>query len=328
MSAKQSGAYQGLLAIGDPHLEGRVPGFRKDDYPQVILDKLQWALDYASQHHLLPMLLGDLFDKPRDNPTWLLGRLIEMLLPREVIGIFGNHDCAETTLNEHDSLSILMKSGSLTLVSEEAPWVGEIHGRPVMVGGSSYRSPIPRSVSLPNTSRSAGEPFVVWLTHHDVALPEYGDAGRFAPFEIENVDVLINGHIHRRMDPVTKGKTLWLNPGNISRRSRSEANFVHVPRLLRIDVPQESGYQLSDVEVPHRAADEVFYETVPDPIDPQSNSSFVAGLKELQTRKTDSGAGLHAFLEKNLTSFPAPISEEIRSLANQVTQRDPLHVEE
>src|SRR5438552_9043364 len=65
--------YRGLLIIGDPHLEGRQPGFRKDDYPNVILDKLAWCLNYANNNRLLPAILGDLFDKPRDNPTWMLG---------------------------------------------------------------------------------------------------------------------------------------------------------------------------------------------------------------------------------------------------------------
>jgi hypothetical protein len=59
------GNYVGLLLIGDPHLEGRQPGFRKDDYPNVILDKLAWCLDYAAVNHLLPAILGDLFDKAR-----------------------------------------------------------------------------------------------------------------------------------------------------------------------------------------------------------------------------------------------------------------------
>ena len=72
----RSSSYRGLLFIGDPHLEGRQPGFRKDDFPNAILKKLQWCLDYARQHRLLPALLGDVFDKPRDNPTWMLGQLM------------------------------------------------------------------------------------------------------------------------------------------------------------------------------------------------------------------------------------------------------------
>ena len=75
-------SYDGILIIGDPHLEGRQPGFRKDDYPTVILDKLAWCLDYAAANRLLPAILGDLFDKPRDNPNWMLVRLLDMFADR------------------------------------------------------------------------------------------------------------------------------------------------------------------------------------------------------------------------------------------------------
>src|SRR5436190_762850 len=112
--------YVGLLCIADPHLEGRIPGHRKDEYPQVILDKLAWCLDYASQERLLPALLGDLFDKPRDNPNWMLVRLIEML-DREVVSLYGNHDCADPELKDHDSLSVLVRCGRLRLLDCEAP---------------------------------------------------------------------------------------------------------------------------------------------------------------------------------------------------------------
>src|SRR5579862_2253898 len=97
--------YGGLLVIGDPHLEGRAPGFRKDDYPRVILDKFEWCLRYAHVNRLLPTLLGDLFERPRDNPTWMLGSLIDLLTGVECVGIYGNHDCAEPQLSDHDSLS-------------------------------------------------------------------------------------------------------------------------------------------------------------------------------------------------------------------------------
>src|SRR5688572_11564208 len=145
---RMANEYAGLLMIGDPHLEGRQPGFRRDDYPTVILDKLAWALDYAAHHRLLPAILGDLFDKPRDNPNWMLVRLLD-LLQGEVIGLFGNHDCADPELRDHDSLSVLVKSGRLRLVNAECPWEGVISGRRVIVGGSSYRQPIPRRFDWP-----------------------------------------------------------------------------------------------------------------------------------------------------------------------------------
>ena len=51
----------GILIIGDPHLSSRNPGFRKDNYSQVILDKVDFALQYAIEHELLPVFLGDIF---------------------------------------------------------------------------------------------------------------------------------------------------------------------------------------------------------------------------------------------------------------------------
>jgi len=98
--------YSGLLCIGDPHLASRVPGFRKDDYPQAVLNKFKWALDYALRERLLPAILGDLFHWPRDNANRLLVQLLEMF-GSPVVAITGNHDCRENQLGDDDALSVL-----------------------------------------------------------------------------------------------------------------------------------------------------------------------------------------------------------------------------
>jgi hypothetical protein len=308
--------YRGLLLIGDPHLEGRQPGFRKDDYPNAVLDKLAWCLDYAAENQLLPAILGDLFDKPRDNPNWVLGRLFDMLVG-EVLCLYGNHDCADPQLNDHDSLSLLIKAGRLKLLSPERLWVGGMAGRLVVVGGSSYRQPIPKTYSCEGLAAGESRPLVVWLTHHDILIPGY-DEGRIRPFAIDGVDLLVNGHIHRRLDEIIAGTTRWLTPGNISRRSRSDANKGHIPAVLHIDV-EPHGYALQYIEVPHRPFDEVFHEAVIEPEVDRTQSAFVRGLAELQARRTASGAGLVKFLQHNLQQFPAEVANEIMSLANEVT---------
>jgi predicted phosphodiesterase len=309
--------YAGLLLIGDPHLEGRQPGFRKDDYPNVILEKLAWCLDYAVANRLLPAILGDLFDKPRDNPNWLLCRLLE-ILRGEILGLYGNHDVHyNPELTDDDSLSLLVRSGRLRLVDDQNPWRGTIGGRSVVVGGSSYRQAIPQRIEAPAEDSAQTRPLVVWLTHHDVLIPGY-DEGRIRPREIDGIDIVINGHIHRRLENVPAGKTLWLNPGNISRRSRSDASRAHVPAALRIDVSAD-GYELQYVEVPHRPFDEVFHEELVETVGSAVPSQFVAGLAELQARRTESGAGLIEFLQCNLTQFEPAVAEEIMILANEVT---------
>ena len=320
---KTKDQYVGLLVIGDPHIEGRQPGFRKDDFPNVVLKKIAWCLEYAKTNRLLPTFLGDMFDKPRDNPTWMIGRLIEIMSGSGSIGIYGNHDCADPQLNENDSLSILIKSGCLRLVNQRSPWRGSMNDRPVFVGGSSYRHEIPEVFKIPAGGRSGrrslfdNDPFVVWLTHHDIDIAGY-ENGRFKPYEIENVDLLINGHIHRRLESVQAGQTLWMTPGNISRRSRSEANRQHVPTVVRIDV-QSDGYKMSDVVVPHEDHTKVFYDSVTEIEVEQTASEFVTGLAGLTARRTESGAGLHEFLAANLSQFDKPVVAEIERLAELVT---------
>lgn len=313
--AETADQYSGLLVIGDPHLEGRSPGFRKDDYPRVILEKLEWCLRYAREHRLLLTVLGDLFDKPRDNPTWMLGKLIELLADVECIGIYGNHDCAEPQLSEHDSLSLLVKAGRIRLL-DVGPWRGRMNGRSVIVGGSSYRRPIPGSFGPDNGDGDSA--LVIWLTHHDVIVPGYEDQGRLETCAIDGVDLVINGHIHRRLADVQAGPTLWVTPGNISRRARSDATRDHVPAVLRIDVT-DGGYTRQFIEVPHRPFEDVFHQTIVDAAPEGAPSAFVAGLAELQARRTESGAGLLTYLEKNVVQFEASVAAEIMELAREVT---------
>jgi predicted phosphodiesterase len=314
--------YRGLLVIGDPHIEGRQPGFRKDNFPETILGKVRWCLEYAQKNKLLPAFLGDVFDKPRDNPTWMIGELIEMMMPWPAIGIYGNHDCADPQLSENDSLSILIKAGCLRLVSELDYWTGDVEGRRVVVAGSSYRQRIPQHFDLDNVPKDSlfdEKPTVVWMTHHDIDIGNY-ENGKFGPFEMMNVDLLINGHIHRPAEPVRRGQTTWMNPGNISRRSRSEHARNHVPTVLEVTFPK-SGYDVKTVEVPHQSFEAVFHlDDVAEKESEEQLSSFVTGLADLTKRRTASGAGLIEFLEKNLDSYSDGVATEIRQLAKQVTE--------
>jgi len=314
-------SYQGLLLIGDPHLEARVPGFRCDDYPRVILEKLGWCLDYASREALFPVILGDLFQLPRDNPNWLLGEVISLFDP-QIVGIYGNHDVQKNQLDENDSLDIVIKSGKLLLLDEDHVFRGLFNGRPVVLGGTSWGQRIPASV--PEEVDSSGTPAtVIWITHHDVKVPGYEEQGYFPPRELPGIDLVVNGHIHRHLESVKKGQTLWTTPGNIARRSRSDASRDHIPSVFRVDLNGD-GWETCHVEIPHRPFDEVFHAAVinesADGV--ETTSDFISGLAELQARRTDSGAGLMTFLEKNVVEFDDDVAAEIMKLATEVTSNE------
>jgi len=333
--------FSGLLFIGDPHIEGRTPGFRKDYYPETILNKLQWCVEYALEHDLQPILLGDIFDKPRDNPNWIISRLLDILADCTIPTIFGNHDCANPQLDENDTLTLLAKAGVVQLLDSHHLWACRIEGRTVMVGGSPYRHPIPSAWSLQNqnvvlaiqTRSQLSEPdqagwiralttpgLTVWLTHHDLTFPNPHEAVVTQMNELPGIDYVINGHIHRRASAaVVRGQTTWVNPGNIARRSRTDSIRGHVPAVLRMDIASD-GQWLHYVNVPHQSADAVFYdlESLKTEEAEHEQSSFVTGLAMLQMRKTDSGAGLMQFLKENVAQFDEDVAAEILNLANAV----------
>jgi DNA repair exonuclease SbcCD nuclease subunit len=336
----RKGNYRGLLAIGDPHLASRVPGFRKDDYPLVILGKLKWCLNYATEAQLLPCLLGDVFHWPRDNANWLLGAILE-LLQFEVVAISGNHDCAENSLGDDDSLTVLARAGRIRLLDRTGPWRGTMNGRDVMVGGTPWGAPLPMELAV---GKSSTRPLVFWLAHADISFPGY-DAGHIEPRPIYGIDAVINGHIHRPRETVVAGSTVWLNPGNIARVKRSDSARESVPCALRVDVdPIEGspeadgllwsppgqalggenasgrGWRAERIPIPHEAFDRVFHEEVAADAIATEGSSFVHGLAELVARRTESGAGLREFLQQNLSTFDERVAQEIMTLAEEVLE--------
>jgi predicted phosphodiesterase len=307
---------QGLLFIGDPHVASRPPGFRKDDYPTAILDKLQWSLDYAREHRLRPVLLGDLFDFPRDNANWLLVRLLHML--DGTLAISGNHDCKENTLGDNDTLSILVAAGALRLLDEQHPWVTTINTRPVLVGGTCWGERIPKSFDpAPHLPSDSTAPLVFWITHHDLRFPGYEESARLDCREIPGIDVVVNGHIHRDLGRVQAGRTLWINPGNIARIARSDASRAHAPSVLRVDVTA-GAFEIQRIPVPHKPFDEVFHPDLESASTTDQGSLFVRELALLESVRTATGAGLRQFLDANITQFQPAVANEIKRLANEV----------
>ena len=307
--------YAGLLFIGDLHLASRAPGFRKDDYPRAILKKLAWAIRYARAQRLVPVILGDMFDFPRDNANWLLVELLGLFDP-PILAIVGNHDCKENTLGENDTLSVLVASGHVRLLEEQRPWRAVIGGTEVVLCGFGWGTKLPKAHDRSNLP--AGEPAcVIWVSHHDLRFPGYEQAGRFSCRELEGVDLVVNGHIHRSLADVVCGRTTWVNPGNIARVKRSDASRSHVPSVLRVDV--EAGtWRKQRIELPHEPFEAVFHPELESEQVEIDESVFIRELRSLESIRTAGGAGLKKFLDANLNQFDARVAAQIRALAEEV----------
>lgn len=306
-------SYSGIVFIGDPHVCASPPGFRLDDYPKSVLQKLSFCLDTAVRQKCLPIILGDLFHVPRDNPNWLLVALIEMF--REICPwvLVGNHDKYEARLTRDVSLAVLDAAGVIRLLDRSGPVDSvEIDGRSVLIGASPDWTPLPKAADR------NGYDAVIWVTHHDLAFPGY-ESAKTNLREIPGVDIVINGHIHTPKSPQRVGGTLWCNPGSLTRISRS-VYTQSVKPVLTIWKPQAA--DPTSVEVPHKPFDEVFppLNSTEDPLLADLDESmFIKGLENLALRKTSEGTGLRSFLEANLDGGN-PVDKIIWELYQEVVE--------
>lgn len=304
----------GILFIGDPHVAAYPPGHRMDDYRAAVLGKLAFCLEEAQKRRLLPVILGDLFHVPRDNPNGLLVELMELFRPMRPWVLVGNHDKHEARLTRDVSLAVLDAAQVIVLLDRPGPAASlRLGSTRVLLGASPDWTDIPPAVD------PCGHDMVFWITHHNVSFPDY-DAGRIALREIPGVDLVVNGHIHTPKPPQRRGRTLWLNPGSLTRITRS-AVTRNVRPAAAVWTPQTP--EPVRLHVPHAPFDEVFPpmdEALETGNEMPDASRFIRGLENLALRKTTEGVGLKAFLEANLDPRD-PVTPIIWNLYEEVMDR-------
>jgi hypothetical protein len=160
----------GLLVIGDLHVSSRRPGRRTDaSWPEPILAKLERCAAIANERDLLPVLLGDLFERPVEPDMAVTSHLIRILksFRHRPLANVGNHDIGHSRLSDGDSLSVLALSDVLDAVALSGPvGIVAIGGVRLGLGCTPFGQEIPPDIrgALPGTDR------IAWLTHHDLAF--------------------------------------------------------------------------------------------------------------------------------------------------------------
>lgn len=306
----------GFMFIGDPHVAAYPPGHRMDDYRATVLKKLTFCLEKAQENGLLPVILGDLFHVPRDNPNSLLVELMDLFRTVRPWVLVGNHDKHEARLTPDVSLAVLNAARVIVLLDRAGPVASLQMGNTRVLIGSS-----PDWTEIPSAVDRHGHDWVVWVTHHNISFPDY-EAGRIALREIPGVDLLVNGHIHTPKPPQKRGQTLWINPGSLTRITRSEITKNLRPAVAVWTPPN---VEPSRIEVPHEPFHAVFpplEATFPPGDGPLDVSRFIRGLENLALRKTTEGIGLKAFLEENLNPGD-PVTPIIWDLYEEVMKNVP-----
>ncbi|GJD49850.1 hypothetical protein OPKNFCMD_2585 [Methylobacterium crusticola] len=315
----------GLLLIGDPHVSSRRPGRRKDrDWPGPVLAKLAHCVALANARDLAPVLLGDLFEHPVEPDESLKSRLIRILkaFRHRPLANVGNHDIRHTRLSDGDSLAMLAVSDVLDVVAESGPAARYAVGSErIGLGATPYGQVIPDDVR----GCLGGVDCTVWLTHHDLAFAG-GYPGAVPPAPILGCALAVNGHVHRRHQPVSVGGTVWFNPGNITRASVDLIAHEPAAWILSGDLA------LAPETLPH-AADvfdltgrQVAPAADPAPAGPVE-SAFVSLLRAEATTdlgRSDDGALIREEIEAKFArdETPEPVRAAVRALvAGAVARR-------
>lgn len=309
----------GFLFVADPHVAAVAPGQRTGDYPGQVLAKLETALAHAAADNLVPVFLGDLFHWPRDNPNGLLVRLIELFAPHRPLCLVGNHDKYLARFTPDCSLSVLGAAGAVRIVSEPGPslFLRDPKGRTCLLFAVPDGCRFPRSVARQDADT------VILISHHDVAFPDF-QAGKRTPREIEGVDMVVNGHIHRPQPSVTAGGTSWHNPGNVTRLTFTQHTKTRVP-VYATWRPGEEGL------TPHPLPLAPFADVFPGGEPPASmaieaRSTFLAGLERLASRRTREGLGLREALSHHI-SPDAPYAGLLWDLYQEVIDAPDEHTQ-
>lgn len=291
-------ACKGILFFTDIHLAGTPPGQRLPGYMDQMLDKLSFCLNYCQERELLPVICGDLFHWPRENPNTLLVRCLELFKPlattdQKAWVLVGNHDKWQANYTEDVSLAVLETAGVLHVMQQAGPQcVMELADQRALLGASPDMTPIPASFAKERVET------VLWVTHHGLGFPDYQDQ-RQQLREIPGVDWVINGHLHQPQPLQRRGQTAWANIGSLARMTFSPRTKARQPAAA---LWRSGCEELESVPVPHLPFEEVF----PDQPFPEVQlkedgpSLFLHGLERLSWKRTREGVGLKQFLDDNL----------------------------
>jgi len=290
----------GLFFIADPHLADNPPGQRLDGYLDQIMSKLEACLDRAEALGMVPVILGDLFHLPRDNSNRMLVDLIRVFGSRKkdkmVWALVGNHDKYQSRFTGDISIAVLEAAGVLRLMKKDGPqFILETDGDSTLVCASPDGTPLPKGYD-----RQPDDPkTVVWLTHHNIQFPEFIDRA-YSIRELPGIDWIVNGHIHRPQQTITKGQTTWANPGNITRLTFTHRSMVRQPAAA---IWTPGCTELDKWVVPFETFDTVFpdQDMLTEEHESQGESMFIQGLERLAWQRTSEGTGLGQFLKDNLT---------------------------
>jgi len=276
----------------DIHLRGTTPRYRVDDYPQVLLEKLEEVYStFESANCDFVIFGGDMFHTHRIYSYNVISRAMDIVCDSslDTYGIIGQHDLKGYNRHTYESsaLAFLAHRCNKFNILWEPQEVADCWLVPSHVWDDIHKA---------DEYETRGDRFNILIAHHLLT-------NKKAMFDVVNTTEFVNecsqgcpyqlvlsGDLHDGYEPHEVDGTWFCNPGSLARQAISDSH--RMPQIAIIDVTDPLLPPAITIEVLKcgRQGDEVFSESIADIVRQREEfdaEDFVEDILSFETDAVD-----------------------------------------
>lgn len=251
-----------LIYFTDPHVSGKTPTARLDNYPETILKKIQQVGEIAREIHADAVICGgDWFDRPDVGPN-IVGRLGSILrtFPCDIYTIIGNHDVYgyNASTVSRSMLGILSGFGIVKrLYSDRSLIAGDF-----ALSGVDAAYELDRNGRISDYTDGPVEEgkINVRVLHSFLDTKDWPDfvaATNIYNLPSINSDIILTGHEHTGYGRIVHEGATYINPGALGRVTASVGDVNKVVQVCIIESKGGKDFEVAFRKLDYAPAEEV-----------------------------------------------------------------------
>lgn len=263
-----------FVFMTDLHGRANNPISRKDFFPDTILKKCEWVVNYANQMDAVILCGGDWLQRPDTSPNFIasLAKIL-MKARRGVYSVLGNHDIYSYNIDSftRTPLYLLFACGIIKLLTNKPTVFAGEDGKYIEVTGVSSHPMLDKNHETKDYVLKGREmrddTFRIHVVHGFLANKKWPDQVPHTLIDDtteENcADVILTGHEHSGYNVIEKetsvsGNTHFItycNPGSLARVTAGVGDMRDDVRIALID--NNAVCKVSLISVPCKKAEDV-----------------------------------------------------------------------
>lgn len=258
-----------FIFVTDIHGRTNNPASRKDYFPETILNKLSWVVDYANANDAVILCGGDWLNRPDTSPTFISKMCSIFNKSRgKIFGVLGNHDLYGYNIEsfKRTPLAIAAACNNIEILPENKSLDIDFRGKKIYLSGSHSSPLIDRNgrtdeYYTPKRFDAKVKDEVRMHIVHGFLTTKDWPAG--VPYtKIDSIldtdaDIILAGHEHLGFGVRTNNNIIFCNPGALGRVSAAVGEINRDVKIAHIKfyvVDDTLCYDVSLVNLPEHIA--------------------------------------------------------------------------